>query len=99
VPATGVIAIDLPMTGGTAGGTGAAARAAVVVRPGAVPDGPGVVPDCAPAFDGGYGCVVVVCGACCWAAAVAVDWVFGPFLQSAVVKPLRQVVSARQRLR
>jgi hypothetical protein len=55
--------------------------------------------------DGGpYGWVVVpvvVCGACCWAAgAVAVvGWVFGPFLQSAVVKPLRQLVSAFQRLR
>src|SRR3954469_17051607 len=58
--------------------------------------------------DGGrYGWVVVpvlvcgaCCGACCCAGAVAVvGWVFGPFLQSAVVKPLRQLVSAFQRLR
>src|SRR3954471_15137935 len=44
---------------------------------------------------------VVVCGACCCvvAGAAAVDWVFGPFLQSAVVKPLRQAGSAFQGLR
>src|SRR4051794_41758605 len=46
-------------------------------------------------------CGACCCGACCCAAgAVAVvGWVFGPFLQSAVVKPLRQLVSAFQRLR